>query len=105
MHTIKRLLGLREIRLSKPLTLNDCRAGQLSRASYRYLGSVDSYLGSADSYLGSVASMLWMREEGLSKEGSAQKGFDVQVEISQGQLHRCDSDFEPTTIRITFLAE
>ena len=95
MHTIKRLLGLREIRLSKPFTLDDYRPGQLSRASYRYLGSVDSYLGSVDSHLGSVdsclgsvASMLRMRTEDLSKEGAAQKGFDVhasQVEILHGK--------------------
>jgi len=99
MHTIKSLLGLREIRLSKPFTLDDYRTGQLFRASYRgsvdsYLGSVNSYLGSVDSYprsvdsfVGSVASMLRMRKEGLSKEGAAQKGFDVhasQVKISQG---------------------
>ena len=95
MHFIKSLLGLREIRLSKPFTLENYRTGQLSLAFYRYLGSVDSYLGSVDSYLGSVdsclgsvTSMLRMRKEGLSKEGAAQKGFDVhasQVEILHGK--------------------
>ena len=75
MHSIKSLLGLRETHLSKPFTLDDYRTGQLSRASYRSLGSVDSYLGSVDSYLGSVASLMRMRKEGLSKKGAAQKAF------------------------------
>jgi hypothetical protein len=70
MHSIKSLLGLREIHLSKPFTLDDFRTGQLFRASYRSLGSVDSNPGS-------VASMLRMRKEGLSEKEASQKAFDV----------------------------
>jgi hypothetical protein len=93
MHSVKSLLGLREIRFLKTFPLHDYRTGQLSRASYRHLGSVDSYLGSvysylgsvysylgsADSFLGSVASMLRVRKEGLSKEEAAQKALDVHA--------------------------